>query len=203
MCSYLRKTVSILLIFSVAFFILPSSASAWTQLLRPIFGASKVAGKEALKGGARDATKVLLKEEIRSVGNPAAGNALRQVTSPMRTTAAVSSSVAGVPWLKGKPFRFQGKEVLKRNEAFDPGHTDALGRTNVDRMRKGLAPIGKDGNPLNLHHENQKDCGRLIELTASEHRKIPVDRASSEIDREAFNKWKLNYWQTRAKDFGG
>lgn len=29
---------------------------------------------------------------------------------------------------------------------------DVMGRTNLDRMKKGLAPLGPDGKSINLHH---------------------------------------------------
>jgi hypothetical protein len=196
-----------LLIAVLSLAILPDPARAWTQLLKAVFsgGGAKVIGKEVLKGGGKEVTKTVVREETKLAGKQIAANAVtaNPVTIPALRATTTPNSFTTVCSFKGKTSSFQGKEVLKRNEAFDPAHTDALGSTNVDRMRKGLAPIGKDGNPVNLHHENQKDSGKLIELTASEHRKIPVDKAPSEIDREVFNKWKLNYWQDRSKEFGG
>ena len=33
--------------------------------------------------------------------------------------------------------------------------------TNVERMAEGLAPIGTDGRPINLHHMTQKQSGPI------------------------------------------
>ena len=48
---------------------------------------------------------------------------------------------------------------------------DDKGRTNLDRMSKGCAPLGKDGNPMNLHHSKQKGHGPLFEMTNDTHKK--------------------------------
>ncbi|RSM76167.1 hypothetical protein DL991_23300 [Amycolatopsis sp. WAC 01375] len=76
-------------------------------------------------------------------------------------------------------------------------------------MQQGLAPMGPDGRPLNLHHVIQAQDGAIAEVTHSMHiehynqlhwkaaTKIP-----SGIDRDAFNAWKKQYWQDRAKGFG-
>jgi hypothetical protein len=98
-----------------------------------------------------------------------------------------------------------GKLVAKRSETFFPHTTDALGRTNIERMKQGLAPIGKDGKPVELHHLKQKDDGIIVELTSAEHKKYSSTlhkyRKNSEINRQEFNKWRKQYWKNRAKDF--
>jgi hypothetical protein len=69
-------------------------------------------------------------------------------------------------------------------------------------MKQGLAPIGRDGEPVQLHHEGQKNEGVRKEMLASEHRKVPVDKSKpSEIDREGFDKERREYWKERARDF--
>jgi hypothetical protein len=104
-----------------------------------------------------------------------------------------------------KYFSFKGKLVAKRNSTFYPYVRDALGRTNIERMEQGLAPIGKDGLPVELHHLKQKDDGIIVELTASEHKNnyktLHRYEKESQIDRNSFNKWKRDYWKARAKDF--
>ena len=42
---------------------------------------------------------------------------------------------------------------------------DDFGRTNLERMKQGLAPLDKDGNPIELHHVGQKMDSPLAELT--------------------------------------
>ncbi len=63
-----------------------------------------------------------------------------------------------------------GKSVAKRNSTFNPKAKDALGRTNIDRMKQGLAPIGKDGKSIELHHLKQQNHGTIVELTSTEHK---------------------------------
>ena len=98
-----------------------------------------------------------------------------------------------------------GKLVAKRNSTFFPHVKDALGRSNIQRMKQGLAPIGKDGKAVELHHLKQKDDGLIIELTSKEHninsKVLHQYKKESEINRNAFNKFKKLYWQKRAKDF--
>nr|WP_301338813.1 HNH/ENDO VII family nuclease [Tenacibaculum mesophilum] len=54
---------------------------------------------------------------------------------------------------------------------------DDKGRTNLDRMSKGRAPLGKDGKPMNLHHSKQKGHGPLFEMTDEVHK--TYDRTSA------------------------
>jgi len=107
--------------------------------------------------------------------------------------------------LKGAKFiSVKGKLVAKRNQTFNP-YEKINGMTNIERMRLGLAPIGKDGKPVELHHLKQKDDGIIIELTEQEHNEHSKDlhqyRDKTEIDRDEFNKWREKYWKERAKDF--
>jgi len=105
----------------------------------------------------------------------------------------------------GKEVNFLGKTVVKRDFIFDPKAKDGLGRTNIERMKQGLAPIGKDGKPIELHHLKQQDNGKIVELLNTEHKKYSKTlhryTNKSEIDRNEFNKWKKQYWKERAKDF--
>lgn len=96
------------------------------------------------------------------------------------------------------------RKVIKRAMTFEPDAVDAMGRTNRERMRAGLAPIGKDGKPVELHHLHQKDDGVIMELTHTEHRANSAElhqyRTRSEIDRAEFNAWKQDYWKVRAQE---
>lgn len=44
------------------------------------------------------------------------------------------------------------------------------GKDNVDRMKQGKAPTGKDGKPVELHYEGQNPKGPVREMTRTEHR---------------------------------
>ncbi|WP_392551414.1 hemagglutinin repeat-containing protein [Orbus wheelerorum] len=105
------------------------------------------------------------------------------------------------------PVQFKGNKVYQRNDLFDINFVDAKGRTNLERMQKGLAPIGKDGQSVNLHHMTQKQDGPIAEVTQNFHKDnhsvIHVNDNSipSGIDRNQFNKWRSEYWKNRADEF--
>jgi hypothetical protein len=104
----------------------------------------------------------------------------------------------------GRFFMYKDHIVVER-QVFDPLAKDALGRTNIERMRLGLAPIGKDGKPVELHHLEQDANGIIVEVLSSEHKKyykeLHYHKTVSEIDRNRFNQWKKSYWKERAKEF--
>jgi RHS repeat-associated protein len=74
-------------------------------------------------------------------------------------------------WSCWTPKQVAGRKVFQRNELFDPNHIDAFGRSNIQRMQKGNAPIGKDGFDVNLHHLIQDEPGSMAELLRSFHSK--------------------------------
>lgn len=100
-----------------------------------------------------------------------------------------------------------GVKVYQRNDIIDPNLVDARGRTNLQRMDQGLAPIGSDGNPVNLHHMLQTNDGPIAEVTQNFHQQnskvihINPNTIPSGIDRNQFNQWKSDYWQNRANYF--
>ncbi|WP_329545889.1 polymorphic toxin-type HINT domain-containing protein [Streptomyces sp. NBC_01356] len=108
---------------------------------------------------------------------------------------------------------YNGQRIYQRDDLVNPGYfspADKYGRSNLKRMQQGLAPMGPDGKPLNLHHMLQTQDGPIAEVTHSMHfgsynqlhwkagTKIP-----SGIDRDAFNAWKSQYWKDRAAGLGG
>ncbi len=101
----------------------------------------------------------------------------------------------------GKQAQLNGHTYRQRDETFVSGQQDGKGRTNVQRMEQGLAPLDRNGEPVQLHHADQKNEGARIELTASEHRQMKHPLRESEIDRNEFTKERERYWKERAKDF--
>ena len=98
--------------------------------------------------------------------------------------------------------RVDGKLVIQDNTAFDPNYIGDDGRTNIQRMKEGNAPIGYDGEPVNLHHIGQRDDSTILEIQASRHRSEPhTYDGPSRIDRPAFDKWRADYWVQRAAGF--
>ena len=95
----------------------------------------------------------------------------------------------------------EGQIVLQAY--IDPSKKDNNGRTNIERMEKGSAPLGPEGKSMNLHHLFQEN-GFLAELTSTTHQQFHgflhyrVRPGSSHIDRRAFNRIRSRYWKKRA-----
>ncbi len=70
--------------------------------------------------------------------------------------------------------------------------------------KRGNAPIGNDGHPVELHHRNQNPQGPLDEMTRTEHRlggsfkanHVNVGQLPSQIDRKVWRKQQRDYWKT-------
>ncbi|MEA3497874.1 MAG: HNH/ENDO VII family nuclease [Campylobacterota bacterium] len=89
--------------------------------------------------------------------------------------------------------------------SFDSNLKDANGRTNLELMEKGRAPIDAHGEKYNLHHIGQKMDSPLAELQGGEHRiyhstlhDTSLDK--SIIDRGAFDKERAAHWKARADE---
>ncbi len=99
-----------------------------------------------------------------------------------------------------------GKKALIRGD-IDWGQIDEKGRTNAQRIEKGLSPLDRDGNSIELHHIGQKADSPLAELTDKEHRYDGNDNVlhdknkATEVHGEGnnWNKERQNYWQARAE----
>jgi len=79
---------------------------------------------------------------------------------------------------------------------------------NADLIGEGYPPRDPGGNPYELHHIGQHPDSPLAELTVYEHRENAGNYAilhaagkESEIDRQAFEHEKSEYWQERYKAF--
>ena len=100
-----------------------------------------------------------------------------------------------------------GTKVYQRNDIIDPGRVDKMGRTNIERMEQGLAPLGLDGKSVNLHHMTQTNDSAIAEVTQTFHQQnkgvihINPNTIPSGIDRSTFNSWRKSYWKNRANDF--
>ncbi|MET8566243.1 HNH/ENDO VII family nuclease [Streptomyces flaveolus] len=111
------------------------------------------------------------------------------------------------------PTEYNGQRIYQRDDLVNPDYfspADKYGRSNLKRMQQGLAPMGPDDKPLNLHHMLQTQDGPIAEVTHSMHfgnynqlHWKAGTRIPSGIDRDAFNAWKSQYWKDRAAGFGG
>ncbi|WP_116818166.1 DUF6861 domain-containing protein [Pseudomonas syringae] len=116
-------------------------------------------------------------------------------------------------WYK-PPIEFKGNRVFQRGDLFDPDlmttwreRGKLVRGTNLERMASGRAPIGIDGESINLHHMIQTQNGGIAELTQTFHQKysstihINPNTIPSGIDRPLFNQWKTDYWRYRAETY--
>ncbi len=119
--------------------------------------------------------------------------------------SSVTNSAGRQFWTRST--NFNGTRVFQRNDLIDPSRVDDLGRTNIQRMQEGLAPIGPDGRSLNLHHMTQTEAGSLAEVTATFHQQnsrvlhINPSSVGSGINRAEFDRFREAYWRSRAGDF--
>lgn len=103
-----------------------------------------------------------------------------------------------------EPAEVNDRDALIKKD-IDLNQEDDFGRTNLERMEQGLAPLDKDGNPIELHHVGQKMDSPLAELTRDEHRGKGNDtvlhnkQKESEINREDFAKERAEHWKSRAE----
>ncbi len=94
------------------------------------------------------------------------------------------------------------KLALIRND-IDLNRLDEFGRTNLQRMLNGNAPLDSKGVPFELHHLGQGNGASLAILTHEEHATIPVFKRFSEIDRKAFAKERKLFWEEMANILSG
>ncbi|GAB5521694.1 MAG: HNH/ENDO VII family nuclease [Rhodothermales bacterium] len=83
----------------------------------------------------------------------------------------------------------------------DPEIQDDFGRTNAQRMERGLAPLDNTGKSVELHHVGQTHDAPLAELSYDQHKvnySVLHERCESQIDRSAFGVERKNHWKTRA-----
>lgn len=102
------------------------------------------------------------------------------------------------------PQMVNGKLALVRNDiALDK--VDEYGKTNLERMLDGKAPLDKTGRSFELHHIGQKNDGTLAILTSVEHDNAALHGyvTQSEIDRPAFNKIREEFWVAMGKAYLG
>lgn len=74
-----------------------------------------------------------------------------------------------------KAFSINGKTALIRTD-IDLYRLDEMGKTNLERMLTGKAPLSSTGEKFELHHIGQRNNGTLAILTDSEHKNCGVTR---------------------------
>ena len=107
-----------------------------------------------------------------------------------------------------EPDQINGKDSLVKTD-IDYSKEDDFGRTNLERMEAGLAPLDSEGKPIELHHIGQKQDSPLAELTRDEHRgketgndNVLHDKLKeSEINRGDFDRERQEHWKSRAGQY--
>lgn len=102
-----------------------------------------------------------------------------------------------------KATMINGKTALIKDN-IDLNLVDEMGRTNLERMSKGLSPLDSSGHSYELHHIGQNNDTTLAVLTREEHdsKFLHGFKEISGIDREAFKKQRKQFWMTMAAMLG-
>lgn len=96
-----------------------------------------------------------------------------------------------------------GKTALIK-ENIDLNLVDESGKTNLERMAEGYSPLDSSGHKYELHHIGQKNDATLAVLTREEHHNKALHsfKKISEIDRDAFQQQRKEFWMTMAAMLG-
>lgn len=100
------------------------------------------------------------------------------------------------------------ERIVLKDNSINPDLIDEKGRTNLQRMEKGLAPIDENGRPYNLHHIGQNTDSPLAELKDDVHKKndatlhdkskpTEVHGSNSEVN---WDKERSDHWKARAEE---
>lgn len=96
-----------------------------------------------------------------------------------------------------------GKWALTRK--IDWKQVDSYGRSNIERVRQGLAPIDKTGTPFDLHHIGQKANSPLAILTYAEHhaknnyKVLHYAKKGKDVADDVWKKQKQEFWKEMLK----
>ena len=108
----------------------------------------------------------------------------------------------------GSEVRDVSRRVYQRND-IDFDYIDpTTGKSNLELMRAGRAPIGNDGLPVQLHHVLQKESGPMVEIREITHEEynrilhgLGIRDASFRndpiLDRQ-YRSFRRQYWMWRA-----
>ena len=98
-----------------------------------------------------------------------------------------------------KAHMVNGKIALIRSD-FDLKLLDEMGRTNLERMKLGLAPRDVNGVSYELHHIGQKSDATLAILTQAEHDNAVLHgfKDISEVNHALFATQRSKFWKEMA-----
>lgn len=93
-----------------------------------------------------------------------------------------------------------GNDALIRQD-IDWDQKDEKGKTNTERIERGLAPLDKDGSAIELHHIGQHEDSPLAELTFKEHRCEGNDTILHDKTKETETHGEGNTWNTQRQEY--
>jgi hypothetical protein len=105
---------------------------------------------------------------------------------------------------KYQRFNIDGCTLFVNLKDIDADRTTITGETNLSLLSRGVAPIGPDGKPMNLHHLTRTQPGILILISESFHQKHTHSlhlrsekhmRQPKPLDRRDFNAWKIKAFE--------
>jgi hypothetical protein len=148
---------------------------------------------ESKRGGLSEDQKAKIKEN-----NPEWPNEIIDAIDSWEEYEIYVKANLKVEYINGKPCLIKTDINMEQ--------TDIKGRTNRERMEQGLAPLDKNGRPIELHHIGQKEDSPLAELTFEEHHCNGNDTIlhDKNLDTEVHgegNNWqeeRKNHWETRS-----
>jgi len=127
-----------------------------------------------------------------------------------RTFAAIAALRAvkpsGVSERGQRTLSFAGRLVEQRDALINLASSDKLGRSNLDRMRAGLAPLGSHGLPLRLTSVAATPSSFIEAASAAESNLEALLRTTSKAIAAASGandkaSWTTAYWRARAASF--
>lgn len=105
--------------------------------------------------------------EAQSGGNKVAEGATTPATPPPDEDPRDGDSGTKKSQIDREAFRKVREAYWKEEAQRNPGKYSP---EDLARMRKGRAPIGPDGKPIELHHRNGTQDGPLDEMSSTDHR---------------------------------
>lgn len=92
------------------------------------------------------------------------------------------------------------KKCLIRDD-IDWEQVDEKGRTNIERIKRGLAPLDKNAEAIQLHHIGQHADSPLAELTFEEHRCNGNDTILHDKTKETETHGEGSTWDTERQAY--
>ncbi|NJL75159.1 MAG: hypothetical protein HC892_09110 [Saprospiraceae bacterium] len=130
------------------------------------------------------------------------GEGVLAIPSGGATTLAMAPTAAvGV---HGSAMVLSGlKNLMSSDDVLQGGDRISNDKIKSSPEKRGNAPIGEDGHPIELHHRNQTSDGPIDEMTRQDHRggenykknHSNTGQDKSQINREQFNKQRLEHWK--------